>query len=81
MYEKEGGIPAIEEVKFSITHTRGCFGSCNFCSITFHQGRIVTSRSFESVVEEAELIASTPGFKGYIHDIGGPTPNIPHPVC
>ncbi len=81
MYEKEGGIPAIEEVKFSITHTRGCFGSCNFCSITFHQGRIVTSRSIESVVEEAELIASTPGFKGYIHDIGGPTANFRHPVC
>ena len=81
MYEKDGGIPAIKEVKFSITHNRGCFGGCNFCAIAYHQGRAVRSRSVESVVEEAKLIASMPDFKGYIHDIGGPTANFRHPAC
>ncbi|HAN20284.1 MAG TPA: YgiQ family radical SAM protein, partial [Clostridiales bacterium] len=80
-YEKAGGVPAIEEVKFSITHNRGCFGSCNFCSISFHQGRSVTSRSIESVIEEAKLIAKLPDFKGYIHDVGGPTANFRLPAC
>ena len=81
MYEKDGGIPAIAEVKFSITHNRGCFGGCNFCALAFHQGRSVRSRSIESVVEEAKLIASLPDFKGYIHDIGGPTANFRAPAC
>ncbi|MDD6095242.1 MAG: YgiQ family radical SAM protein [Clostridia bacterium] len=81
MYEKDGGIPAINEVKFSITHNRGCFGGCNFCAIAYHQGRTVRSRSVESVVEEAKLIASMPDFKGYIHDIGGPTANFRHAAC
>ncbi len=81
MYEAEGGIPAIAEVKFSITHNRGCFGECNFCALTFHQGRSVRSRSIESVVEEAKKITKMPDFKGYIHDIGGPTANFRHPAC
>lgn len=76
-----GGVPAINEVKFSIAHNRGCFGSCNFCSIAFHQGRFVVSRSVESVVREAEILASKPDFKGYIHDIGGPTANFRFPSC
>ncbi len=80
-YEKDGGVPAIEEVKFSITHNRGCFGSCNFCALTFHQGRSVRSRSEESVIEEAKLITALPDFKGYIHDIGGPTANFRRPAC
>lgn len=80
-YEKDGGIPAIEEVKFSITHNRGCYGNCNFCSIAFHQGRTVTSRSIESVVEEAKLLTNMPDFKGYIHDIGGPTANFRQNAC
>ena len=75
-YEKEGGVPAIEEVRFSIAHNRGCFGGCNFCSIAFHQGRTVTSRSIESCVAEAEAIAAMPDFKGYIHDVGGPSANF-----
>ncbi len=75
-YEKLGGVPAIEEVKFSVTHNRGCFGGCNFCSIAFHQGRTVTSRSIASCVKEAEQIASMPDFKGYIHDVGGPSANF-----
>ncbi len=75
-YEKHGGVPAIEEVKFSIAHNRGCFGGCHFCSIAFHQGRTVTSRSIESCVAEAEKIASMPDFKGYIHDVGGPSANF-----
>ncbi len=79
MYEKDGGIPAIAEVKFSITHNRGCFGGCNFCALAFHQGRSVRSRSIESVVEEAKLISEMPDFKGYIHDIGGPTANFRSP--
>ena len=80
-YEKDGGVPAIAEVKFSITHNRGCFGACNFCAIAFHQGRQVRSRSMESVVEEAEKIAALPDFKGYIHDVGGPTANFRYPSC
>ena len=74
-------VPAIEEVKFSITHTRGCFGGCNFCALSFHQGRSVRSRSQESVVKEARLISELPDFKGYIHDIGGPTANFRKPSC
>ncbi len=81
MYEADGGVPAISEVKFSITHNRGCFGECNFCALTFHQGRSVRSRSIESVVEEAKLISKLPDFKGYIHDVGGPTANFRHPAC
>ena len=80
-YEKEGGVPAIEEVRFSITHNRGCFGGCNFCALTFHQGRTVRSRSIASCVREAEIIASMPDFKGYIHDVGGPTANFRAPAC
>lgn len=81
MYEKDGGIPAIAEVKFSVTHNRGCFGGCNFCAIAFHQGRSVRSRSIESVVAEAREIAAMPDFKGYIHDVGGPTANFRYPAC
>ena len=80
-YEKEGGVPSITEVKFSITHNRGCFGACNFCAIAFHQGREVRSRSEESVIKEARLIASMPDFKGYINDVGGPTANFRYPAC
>ena len=75
------GIPAIEEVRFSITHNRGCFGGCNFCALAFHQGRMVTSRSIESVVEEARLLTEDPQFKGYIHDVGGPSANFRHTSC
>jgi len=81
MYEEMGGVPAIEEVKFSITHNRGCFGGCNFCALAFHQGRTVRSRSIESVTAEAEKITHLNGFKGYIHDIGGPTANFRYPAC
>lgn len=81
MYENEGGVPGINEVEFSITHNRGCFGACNFCAIAFHQGRSVRSRSIESVVEEAKQITEMKGFKGYIHDIGGPTANFRYPSC
>ena len=81
MYEPEGGVPAIEEVKFSITHNRGCFGACNFCALAFHQGRTVRSRSEESVLREARIIAEMPDFKGYIHDVGGPTANFRYPSC
>ena len=81
MYEKEGGVPAIEEVQFSITHNRGCFGACNFCALAFHQGRTVRSRSIESCVREAEIITKMPTFKGYIHDVGGPTANFRYPSC
>ena len=80
-YEKEGGVPAIQEVQFSITHNRGCFGACNFCSIAFHQGRFITSRSKESILKEARLLTKQPDFKGYIHDIGGPTANFRFPSC
>ncbi len=80
-YEAEGGVPAITEVKFSITHNRGCFGACNFCAIAFHQGREMRSRSEESVIREANIIASMPDFKGYINDVGGPTANFRYPSC
>lgn len=80
-YEKDSGVPAIEEVRFSITHNRGCFGACNFCALAFHQGRTVRSRSVESVLKEARLITELDGFKGYIHDVGGPTANFRYPAC
>ena len=80
-YIKDGGVPAIEEVRFSITHNRGCFGACNFCALAFHQGRTVRSRSEESVLREAKLITEMPDFKGYIHDVGGPTANFRYPAC
>lgn len=80
-YEELGGIPAIEEVKFSIVSSRGCFGSCAFCAITFHQGRIVQSRSKDSIVAEAKDITKFKEFKGYIHDVGGPTANFRYPAC
>ncbi|WP_300348790.1 YgiQ family radical SAM protein [Clostridium sp.] len=81
IYEKDGGIAAIEEVKFSLVSSRGCSGNCSFCAITFHQGRIVTSRSEDSIVEEAKDITKYKDFKGYIHDIGGPTANFRKPAC
>ncbi len=81
MYEKDGGIPAIKEVKFSLISNRGCFGGCNFCALTFHQGRIVQTRSHESIINEAKLISKDPDFKGYIHDVGGPTANFRKPSC
>lgn len=80
-YKKAGGIPAIEEVKFSITHNRGCFGACNFCALAFHSGRYIASRSIESVVREAEIITAMPDFKGYIHDVGGATANFRKNPC
>ena len=80
-YQKDGGVPGIEEVRFSITHNRGCFGSCNFCALAFHQGRTVRSRSIESCVQEAKKITEMPDFKGYIHDVGGPTANFRAPAC
>lgn len=81
VYEKEGGIPAIKEVRFSITSHRGCFGGCSFCAITFHQGRTIQSRSQESIINEAKLLTGFDDFKGYIHDIGGPTANFRHKSC
>ncbi|MCI1960016.1 MAG: YgiQ family radical SAM protein [Clostridia bacterium] len=81
MYEKDGGIPAIKEVKFSITSSRGCFGNCNFCALAFHQGRVVSSRSHESIINEAKKIINDKDFKGYIHDVGGPTANFRKPAC
>lgn len=80
-YEAQGGIAAIEEVKFSVVSSRGCFGNCSFCAITFHQGRIVQSRSEESILEEVKEITELPDFKGYIHDVGGPTANFRRPAC
>jgi len=80
-YEKLGGVPAIEEVKFSLVSNRGCFGACSFCALTFHQGRIVQVRSHESILAEAEKMVKDPDFKGYIHDVGGPTANFRHPAC
>ena len=80
-YEALGGVPAIEEVKFSVTHVRGCFGACNFCSIAYHQGRYITCRSEDSVVREVKMLAAMPDFKGYIHDVGGPTANFRRPSC
>lgn len=80
-YEKAGGVPAMAEVKFSLISCRGCFGGCNFCALTFHQGRIVQARSRESLIREAEWMTGQPDFKGYIHDVGGPTANFRHPAC
>lgn len=81
VYESEGGVPAIKEVEFSITHNRGCFGACNFCSLAFHQGRFITCRSKQSVINEAKSFLDNPHFKGYIHDVGGPTANFRRPSC
>ena len=81
VYEAEGGIPAIREIKFSLISNRGCFGACSFCALTFHQGRIIQARSHESLVEEAKLLTEEPDFKGYIHDVGGPTANFRYPAC
>ena len=81
MYEKMGGVPAIEEVRFSVTNNRGCFGGCNFCALAFHQGRMVTARSMESVVREVTAMTREPDFKGYISDVGGPTANFSHYSC
>jgi len=80
-YEQKGGVPGIEEVKFSIIHNRGCYGACNFCSLAYHQGRKITCRSHESVIAEAKKITEMPDFKGYIHDVGGPTANFRAPSC
>ena len=80
-YEKMGGVPAIEEVKFSLVSNRGCFGACSFCALTFHQGRIVQVRSHDSILAEAEQMTHDKDFKGYIHDVGGPTANFRHPAC
>lgn len=80
-YEKHGGVPAIEEVQFSIISCRGCFGSCSFCAIHSHQGRIIQTRSHKSIISEAKKITALPNFKGYIHDVGGPTANFRHPAC
>ena len=81
MYEEKGGIPALEEIKFSLTSNRGCFGSCSFCALTFHQGRILQTRSHESLIEEAKLMTQDRDFKGYIHDVGGPTADFLQPSC
>ena len=80
-YEQQGGVPAIAEIKFSLTSNRGCFGGCNFCALTFHQGRTVQVRSHASILEEAKLLTEDPDFKGYIHDVGGPTANFRKPSC
>ncbi len=80
-YDAEGGVPGIEEVRFSLVHNRGCFGGCNFCALAYHQGRMVTSRTVDSVVREARRMTELPGFKGYIHDVGGPTANFRKPAC
>ena len=80
-YEAAGGVPAIKEIKFSLISNRGCFGGCSFCALTFHQGRIVQTRSHESIVEEAKMLTKEPDFKGYIHDVGGPTANFRAPAC
>ncbi|MDD6404991.1 MAG: YgiQ family radical SAM protein [Clostridiales bacterium] len=81
VYEAAGGIPAISEIKFSLTSNRGCFGGCSFCALTFHQGRIIQTRSHDSLVREAERMTHDPDFKGYIHDVGGPTANFRHKSC
>ena len=80
-YEEAGGVPAIEEVKFSLVSNRGCYGGCSFCALTFHQGRIIQTRSHESIINEAKQIVWDPDFKGYIHDVGGPTANFRGPSC
>ncbi len=81
MYEEMGGVPAIEEVRFSVIHNRGCFGGCNFCALAFHQGRMVTSRSHESLIREVAELTTYPDFKGYINDVGGPSANFRHHSC
>jgi uncharacterized radical SAM protein YgiQ len=81
MYEADGGIPAIQEIRFSLISNRGCFGACSFCALTFHQGRIIQARSHESLIAEAKLLTEDPEFKGYIHDVGGPTANFRFPAC
>ncbi|GAB1484568.1 hypothetical protein MASR2M78_33860 [Treponema sp.] len=80
-YDEVGGVPALKEVEFSLSSSRGCYGGCSFCAITFHQGRAVRGRSRESLVREAKLLTSLPNFKGYIHDVGGPTANFRAPAC
>lgn len=80
-YEEQGGIPAVREIKFSLINNRGCFGACSFCALTFHQGRIIQARSHESLVEEAKMLTEEPDFKGYIHDVGGPTADFRFPAC
>lgn len=80
-YEEAGGVPAIAEIKFSLISNRGCFGGCSFCALTFHQGRTIQARSHESILEEAQLLTQDPDFKGYIHDVGGPTANFRQPSC
>ncbi|HIS56705.1 MAG TPA: YgiQ family radical SAM protein [Candidatus Fimimorpha excrementavium] len=80
-YEKQGGVPAIAEIKFSLISNRGCFGGCSFCALTFHQGRIIQTRSHESIIKEARQMTEDPQFKGYIHDVGGPTANFRRPAC
>lgn len=80
-YEKRGGVPAISEVRFSLASNRGCFGACSFCALTFHQGRIIQTRSHESLLHEAEAMTHEKDFKGYIHDVGGPTANFRQPAC
>ncbi len=80
-YEKDGGVPALNEIKFSLTSNRGCFGGCSFCALTFHQGRVIQTRSHESLVNEAKEMTKDPDFKGYIHDVGGPTANFRHTAC
>ena len=80
-YEKDGGIPAMKELKFSLVSNRGCFGGCSFCALTFHQGRIIQTRSHESIIEEAKIVTEDTEFKGYIHDVGGPTANFRHTAC
>lgn len=81
MYEKDGGIPAIKELKYSLVSNRGCFGGCSFCALTFHQGRIIQCRSHESILEEAKILTEDKDFKGYINDVGGPTANFRHTAC
>lgn len=81
IYRDKGGIPAIQEIQFSLISCRGCFGACSFCALTFHQGRIIQSRSHESIIKEAKKITEMPDFKGYIHDVGGPTANFYYPAC
>lgn len=80
-YDKDGGVPALEEIRFSLTSNRGCFGECNFCALTMHEGRIVQARSHESILEEAKTMIQDPAFKGYIHDVGGPTAEFRRPAC
>ena len=80
-YEELGGVPAIEEIKFSIVGQRGCFGGCSFCALVSHQGRIIQSRSSDSIIKEAKLLTTMDDFKGYIHDVGGPTANFRQPSC